>query len=292
MTTPQGVPPEGASPGGAPSEGVASEGVASEGVRCEVTGGGVLRVTLARPDNANALRGQEVAVLIRALEDAAAGGEVRAVLLRAEGRNFCGGADLVAANAPGGERPPLGGMIRRLGASAHRLVRTLWELPVPTVAAVQGRAAGLGLHLALACDFVVAAETAAFSEPFARRGFTADSGATFLLPRLVGVARAKRMLLRGEVVPAPRALDWGLIGDVVPEAELAGTAEDLAAELAAGPTLVHGLVKALISDHLTADLPRALDAEARTVELSLRGADFREGIRAFLERRDPAFTGR
>ncbi|MFA1538146.1 enoyl-CoA hydratase-related protein [Actinomadura monticuli] len=264
---------------------------APDGVRCEVAGG-VLRVTLARPDKANALRSEDIAALLRALEDAAAGGAVRAVLLRGEGRNFCGGADLAAANAQGGDRPPLGAMIRNLSASAHRLVRTLWELPVPAVAAVQGRAAGLGLHLALACDFVVAADTAAFSEPFARRGFTADSGATFLLPRLIGVARAKQMLIRGTVVPAPRALEWGLIADVVPADDLAGAAEELAAELAAGPTLVHGLTKALISDHLGADLPRALDAEARTVELSLRGEDFREGIRAFLGRRDPAFTGR
>ncbi|TDC72023.1 enoyl-CoA hydratase [Actinomadura sp. GC306] len=270
----------------------APEAGPADGVRCEVAGG-VLHVTLARPDRANALRGGDMGVLLRALEDAAAGGAVRAVLLRGEGRNFCGGADLVAANAPGGgERPPLGAMIRNLSATAHRLVRTLWELPVPTVAAVQGRAAGLGLHLALACDFVVAADTAAFSEPFARRGFTADSGGTFLLPRLVGIARAKQMLIRGAVVPAARALEWGLIGEVVPADELAGTARDLAAELAAGPTLVHGLTKALISEHLSADLPRALDAEARTVELSLRGEDFKEGIRAFLGRRAPAFTGR
>ncbi|WP_207945811.1 enoyl-CoA hydratase-related protein [Actinomadura sp. 7K534] len=272
-------------------DGAAEDGAAADGVRCEVTGG-VLRVTLARPDRANALRGQDMGVLLRALEDAAAGGAVRAVLLRGEGRNFCGGADLVAANVPGGERPPLGAMIRNLSATAHRLVRTLWDLPVPSVAAVQGRAAGLGLHLALACDFVVAADTAAFSEPFAQRGFTADSGGTFLLPRLIGVARAKQMLIRGAVVPAPRALEWGLIGEVVPADELAAAAGDLAAELAAGPTLVHGLTKALISEHLTADLPRALDAEARTVELSLRGEDFKEGVRAFLGRRAPLFTGR
>ncbi|WP_395109899.1 enoyl-CoA hydratase/isomerase family protein [Actinomadura sp. SCN-SB] len=261
------------------------------GVRHEVTGA-VLRLTLARPGKANALRTEDMTVLLRALEDAAAGGTVRAVLLRAEGRNFCGGADLVTANVPGGERPPLGAMIRGLASVSHRLVQTLWDLPVPAVAAVQGRATGLGLHLALACDFVVAAETATFSEPFAQRGFTADSGATYLLPRLIGIARAKQMLIRGVVVPAPQALDWGLIGDVVPEAELAGAAEELATELAAGPTLVHGLTKALISDHLIADLPRALAAEARTVELSLRGEDFKEGIRAFLGRRAPAFTGR
>jgi 2-(1,2-epoxy-1,2-dihydrophenyl)acetyl-CoA isomerase len=157
---------------------------------------------------------------------------------------------------------------------------------------VQGSAIGLGLHLALACDFVVAGESSRFREPFARRGFCPDSGATYLLPRLVGVARAKQMLMRGTVVRAGQALDWGLVAEVVPDGELSGAAEAIATELAAGPTFVHGLTKTLISDHLTSDLPRALAAEARGVELTLRGEDFKEGIHAFLEHRPPVFTGR
>jgi 2-(1,2-epoxy-1,2-dihydrophenyl)acetyl-CoA isomerase len=261
------------------------------GIRSAVDGG-VLRITLARPGKANALRREDMTALLDVLEDAAAGGDVRAVLIDAEGRNFCAGADLVTANAPGGEKPPLGSMIRSLAATAHRLIQTLWDFPAPTIAAVQGRAAALGLNIALATDFIVAADTASFAHPFAQRGFSADSGATYLLPRLIGVARAKRMLIRGKVVPAPQALEWGLIGDLVPPDELAGAADALAAELAAGPTLVHALTKALVSDHLTSDLPRALAAEARTVELSLRGDDFKEGVRAFLGRRTPVFTGR
>jgi 2-(1,2-epoxy-1,2-dihydrophenyl)acetyl-CoA isomerase len=261
------------------------------GVRSALTGD-VLRITLARPEKANALRSEDMTALLDVLEEAAASGDVRAVRIDAEGRNFCAGADLVAANAPGGGKPPLGSMIRSLAATAHRLIQTLWDFPAPTVVAVQGRAAALGLNLALAADFVVAADTASFAHPFAQRGFTADSGATYLLPRLIGVARAKRMLMRGTIVPAPQALEWGLIGDVVPAADLPEAAEALAAELAAGPTLVHALTKALVSDHLTSDLPRALAAEARTVELSLRGDDFKEGVRAFLGRRAPVFTGR
>ncbi|MWA03023.1 enoyl-CoA hydratase [Actinomadura sp. LD22] len=261
------------------------------GVRSALTEG-VLRITLARPGKANALRREDMTALLDVLERAAASGDVRAVLIDAEGRNFCAGADLVTANAPGAGKPPLGSMIRSLAATAHRLIQTLWDFPAPTVAAVQGRAAALGLNIALATDFVVAADTASFAHPFAQRGFTADSGATYLLPRLIGVARAKRMLIRGTVVPAPQALEWGLIGDVVQAEELPGAAEALAVELAAGPTLVHALTKALVSDHLTSDLPRALAAEARTVELSLRGDDFKEGVRAFLGRRAPAFTGR
>ncbi|MER6808183.1 enoyl-CoA hydratase-related protein [Spirillospora sp. NPDC000708] len=252
----------------------------------------MLRITLARREKANALRREEMTVLLEILERAAASGDVRAVLIDAEGRNFCAGADLVTANAPSGGKPPLGSMIRSLNATAHRLIQTLWDFPAPTVAAVQGRAAALGLNIALATDFVVAAETASFAHPFAQRGFSADSGATYLLPRLIGVARAKRMLMRGTIISAPQALEWGLIGDVVPAEDLPGVAESLTAELAAGPTLVHALTKTLVSEHLTSDLPRALAAEARTVELSLRGDDFKEGVRAFLGRRAPAFTGR
>ncbi|TDC55940.1 enoyl-CoA hydratase [Actinomadura sp. KC345] len=263
----------------------------TEGPRCQTDEHGVLRITLARPEKANALRRSDVTALLAALEPVASGREIRAVLIDAEGRHFCGGADLVAANPPGSPRPALGDMTRNLATAAHRLVRMLWELPIPTVAAVQGNAVGLGLHLALACDFVIAGREAIFSEPFTRRGFCPDSGATYLLPRLIGVARAKQMLMRGIAVPADQALDWGMVGQVVPDADLAGTAEALAVELAAGPTFVHGLTKTLISDHLTADLPRALTAEAHAVELSLRGEDFREGIRAFLERRPPVFSG-
>ncbi|SEG88590.1 2-(1,2-epoxy-1,2-dihydrophenyl)acetyl-CoA isomerase [Thermomonospora echinospora] len=258
--------------------------------RCEISGD-LLRITLARPDKANAMRGRDMAVVLEALEAVAAGRTARAVLIEGEGRNFCAGADLVSANPPGGDRPPIGTMVRSLNTVAHRVIQTLWDLPVPTVAAVQGRAAAFGLNLALATDFVVAAESATFGYPFAQRGFTADSGATYLLPRLIGVARAKQMLIRGTVVTAPRALEWGLIGEVVPDGELTEAAARLAVELAAGPTFVHGLTKAMISDHLTSDLPRALAAEARTVELSLRGDDFKEGIRAFLGRRPPRFTG-
>jgi 2-(1,2-epoxy-1,2-dihydrophenyl)acetyl-CoA isomerase len=256
------------------------------GVRTEHTGD-VLHVVLDRPEKGNALRHADMTAVLEAV--ATAVGTVRAILIRSDGRHFCTGADLTAPDRT--ERPPIGHQMRGLHDTAHRLIQVLWDCPLPTVAAVHGRAAGLGLHLALATDFVVAATTATFSEPFAERGFTPDSGATYLLPRLIGISRAKTMLLRGEVIDAPTALDWGMISETVPEDRLAGAAARLAADLAAGPTFSLGLAKAMIHGHTTATLSEALSDEAVNVELSIRSADFKEGIRAFRAKRPPDFTG-
>lgn len=253
------------------------------------TDDGVLVVTIDRADRGNALRGQDMTALADAIADAARHQTARAVLIRANGKHFCTGADL-SADARG-ERQSIGGQMRNLPHTANKLVRTLWDVPLPVVAAVQGRAMGLGLHVALASDFVVAAESAVFQEPFADIGFSGDSGATFLLTRLVGVARAKELLLRAKPVTAPTALAWGLIGEVCADGAVDTTARALATELAAGPTFSLGLSKRLLHRHLTAQIDEALEAEAAAVELSIRSDDFKTGIRSFGSKERPPFTG-
>lgn len=254
----------------------------SAGVRTEHTGD-VLHVVLDRPEKGNALRHGDMRAVLDAV--ATAPGTARALLIRSGGRHFCSGADLGAPDRT--ERPPIGHQMRSLHDTAHRLIQVLWDCPLPTVAAVHGRATGLGLHLALATDFVVATTTATFSEPFAQRGFTPDSGATYLLPRLIGIARAKALLLRGQVIDAPTAVDWGLISETTPEDQLADTAADLATR----PTFSLGLAKTMIHNHTSTTLPETLSNEAVNVELSIHTTDFKEGIRAFLAKRNPDFTG-
>jgi 2-(1,2-epoxy-1,2-dihydrophenyl)acetyl-CoA isomerase len=189
------------------------------------------------------------------------------------------------------ERPVNGHMLRSLGAGHHRLVRSVFECRLPVVAAVQGTARAAGLHLALATDFVIAGESATFCDPFTDRGFSVDSGGSWLLPRMIGLTRAKHFLYMAEPIDAPTALAWGLIHDVVPDAELDAVARRRAAALAARPTQALAATKRLLHDNATTGLSQALHAEAMAVELTLRSNDFKEGMRAFFDRRSPDFDG-
>jgi 2-(1,2-epoxy-1,2-dihydrophenyl)acetyl-CoA isomerase len=166
---------------------------------------GVLRICLDRPERKNALGVEVIRRIIGALEDAALDDSVRAVLIRSTGEDFCAGADWVASNTKGGPRPRTGSIQRRTPLQAHRLIELLVEVQLPVVCAVRGWAAGLGCQIALAADFTVASESSRFWEPFLDRGFSPDSGATWLLPRLVGVARAKELLLLGRKLSGAEA---------------------------------------------------------------------------------------
>lgn len=254
--------------------------------------GGVLRITIDRPDRKGSLDPVAVRRIVDTLEAAATDDALRVVVLTSAGSDFCSGADWVASNAPQGQKPRPGNLQRRTALQAHRLIAVLQEIQLPVVCAVRGWAAGLGCQIALAADFTIAADEARFWLPFTKRGFTPDSGATWLLPRLVGIARAKEMLLLGRPISGSDAAAWGLVHRAVPEGELDAALDELVTELEASATVALGLTKRCIHAALDGTIGDAMEAEAMALELSSRTADFREGLAAFKDRRDPTFEGR
>lgn len=269
-----------------------ADAAAAEGSVAVHRQGAVLRLTLDRPSRRNALTQLMIATLVDALTAAASDDSLRAVHIVGAGDDFCAGADWVAVNDPGGPRPRAGDLVRRIPHAAHRVIELVAGIQLPVVCSVRGWAVGFGCNLALAADFTVAAADAVFWEPFVERGFSPDSGSTWLLARLVGLARARRMLLLGEKVGGHDAADWGLIHRAVGGAELDDAAEELVGRLAAGPTAALGLAKQALSFGQHATLSQSLTQELFNLELSCRTSDFKEGLEAFRQRRDPDFRGR
>jgi 2-(1,2-epoxy-1,2-dihydrophenyl)acetyl-CoA isomerase len=253
---------------------------------------GVLRLVLDRPDKRNAIDDAMMAGLIDALAGANTDESVRCILLTGAGDHFCGGADIVARNSPTGERPRVGSIQRRVPSLAHRLIPLVTEVQVPVVCAVRGWCVGIGLHLAAAADFTVTAEDATFWEPFAQRGFTPDSGGTWLLPRRIGMVRARELLLLGRRLTGAEAAGWRLVHAAVAADAVEAEAERLIAQLAGGATVALGLTKWLLHRGEDAELGVHLADEAFALELSSRSEDFREGLSAFREKRSPEFKGR
>jgi len=255
--------------------------------------GSTLRVTLDKADRRNAIDDVMMRGLVDTFTAAATDEQVRVIVLAGAGNHFCGGADIVARNAPkDAPRPRAGAIQRRLPTQAHRLIPLVCEIQVPVVCKVQGFAAGIGFSLALAADFTVAADDARLWEPFAQRGFTADSGATWLLPRRVGEVRARELLLLGRELSGADAALWGAVHASVPAAELDGAVDELAQRLESGPTVTLGLMKWLLHAGRDTTLDQHLRNEGFAMELSSRAEDFREGLAAFREKRDPKFTGK
>ncbi|MFJ9118061.1 enoyl-CoA hydratase/isomerase family protein [Streptomyces sp. NPDC102394] len=251
---------------------------------------GVARLTLNRPEALNALTPDQRELLVELLAGASADPDVRAVVLTGTGRGFCAGADL-RGGAAGGERVA-GDVARLIRTGAQRLIAAVLDCEKPVIAAVNGTAAGLGAHLALACDLVLAAESARFIEVFVRRGLVPDGGGAYLLPRLVGPQRAKELMFFGDALSAADAERVGLVNRVVPDAELDKTAREWAARLAAGPTRALALTKQLVNASLDGDRAAAFAAEAAAQEINMTTADAQEGVRSFVERRSPEYRGR
>ncbi|WP_416971546.1 enoyl-CoA hydratase/isomerase family protein [Streptomyces sp. 4F14] len=247
------------------------------------------RLTLNRPEALNALTPSQRDAIIGRLEDASADPAVRVVVLTGTGRGFCAGADL--RGGPTKEVLP-GDVSRTLRVGAQRLVAAVLDCEKPVIAAVNGTAAGLGAHLAFACDLVLAAESARFIEVFVRRGLVPDAGGAYLLPRLIGPHRAKELMFFGDSLAAPEAERLGLVNRVVPDGELAKAAQEWAARLATAPTRSLALTKQLLNASLDSDRTTAFAAEAAAQEINMTTADAREGLRAFVERRSPVFRGR
>lgn len=248
--------------------------------------GAVGQITLDRPARYNACTERLLDELLRLLAEEAADDAVRAVVLTGAGRGFCAGADLWEVGRAEDVDLRLG---LELGGA---VVATIRDLPKPVLAAVNGPAAGAGVPLALACDLVLAARSAAFSLAFVHVGLTLDCGASALVPAAVGRARAFQLALLGEPLPAAEALSWGLVNAVYDDAALLPAAEALAQRLAAGPTRAYAATKQALNAASCGLLADAIAHENRLQDRLTRTSDAREGIAAFRQRRPAAFTGR
>jgi 2-(1,2-epoxy-1,2-dihydrophenyl)acetyl-CoA isomerase len=264
----------------------------------DVTPEGVAWLTLNRPQAGNAITPPQRDRIIALLEAASGDQRVRAVVLTAAGtRHFCTGADLSSSAGPDAPLPegaperPAGTVARAISGGAQRLIAAVLDCEKPVIAAVNGTAAGVGCHLAYACDLILAADSAKFIEVFVRRGLVVDGGGAYLLARLIGPQRAKELIFFGDDLPAAEAHRMGLVNRVVPAGELPAAAADWAARLAAGPTIALGLGKRLVNRSLDGDRSASLAEEAMAAEINMTSADGQEGIRAFAERRKPVFRG-
>jgi 2-(1,2-epoxy-1,2-dihydrophenyl)acetyl-CoA isomerase len=259
--------------------------MAYEHIRLEHSPAAVATITIARPDRLNALSGQTVDELRAAVEEAGSSG-ARCLLLTGEGRGFSSGADLASGGGPPDD----------VGASLEKhfnpLVEAIFALPIPVVAAVNGPCAGAGCSLALSADIVVAARSAYFLQAFVNIGLIPDAGATWLLPRLAGRARAMEMMMLGERVPAEQALQWGLVSRVVDDEALQSEAVALATRLAQGPTVALGLIRKLARESGDIPLSQALAAERAAQREAGRTQDFRGAVMAFLQKQQARFEGR
>ena len=253
-------------------------------IHLEQSPAAVATITLNRPDSLNALSGAMLGELRTAVESLPGSG-ARCLLLTGEGRGFSSGADL----AGGGDLPEdVGDALERY---YNPLLEALFDLPIPFVAAVNGPAAGAGCSLALAADIVIAARSAYFLQAFVNIGLIPDAGATWLLPRLAGRARAMEMMMLGERIPAEQALEWGMIARVVEDEVLAEEAMVLAARLAQGPTVALGLIRQLARNSGSLPLAEALGAERVAQRTAGETDDFKSAVVAFLQKRQPRFEG-
>ena len=248
--------------------------------------GPIARITLNRPDRLNSFTAQ----MHEEVRDALANlGEARIVVLTGSGRGFCAGQDLNDRAVAPGETVDLGETVTECW---NPLIRTLTSLPQPVIARVNGVAAGAGANIALACDIVIAAKSAKFIQSFSAIGLIPDSGGTWVLPRLVGQARALGLALTGEPLPAETAADWGLIWKAVDDEALDGEVDAIANKLASLPPLGLAAIKEMIRTSWQYSLDEELERQAGAMRRLGFTEDYREGVAAFLEKRSPKFIGK
>ncbi len=250
---------------------------------------GVVTVTMNRPARKNAANGVMWRELLATFDDVATDRNDRVMVMTGAGDAFCSGADLGSSSDVAG-RPgdPYLVQMRALGDVAMRLHR----FPKPTIAKVGGVAAGAGMSLALGCDLVVASDTARFSEIFSKRGLSVDFGSSWLLPRMIGLHRAKELAFFADIINADQAAEFGLVNRVVPAADLDGFVDGWAKRLAAGPPLALSMTKSLLNNSFAASMDEALEDEARAQSVNFASADTAEAISAFVHKREPRFEGR
>lgn len=262
----------------------AMESKALETLLVDAAANGVVTVTMNRPARKNAADGVMWDELRDTWTEIGLDPDVRCVVMTGAGDAFCSGADLGGQDSGRNQLQSMN-MI-------HMTVQALHNIMVPVIAKVNGVAAGAGMNMALACDLIVASDQARFSEIFAKRGLTVDFGGTWILPRLVGLHKAKELAFFAEIISAKEAAELGLVNKVVPHAELDAAVADWADRLAAGPPLALAMTKRLLTLNATADRPTALEGEGLAQTVNFSTADTREAVEAFLEKREPQFKGR
>jgi 2-(1,2-epoxy-1,2-dihydrophenyl)acetyl-CoA isomerase len=252
----------------------------------------VLWITLNRPEMMGAMSNDMRAAILERVYAARTDLDVRAVVITGRGKGFCSGADL---SRPAGAPEPVrtvGGTRETLRTGMQVLLKAIWELEKPVIAAVNGTAAGLGAHLAFVCDLIIAAEGARFIEVFVRRGIGMDAVGGFLLPRVMPLAKAKELVFFGDALTAEDALPLGIVNKVVPADQLEATAREWAERVAQGPTFAIGASKRLLNRGTETGLESCLEREADLQSLVVGSEDAEEGMKAFRERRTPTFRGR
>jgi 2-(1,2-epoxy-1,2-dihydrophenyl)acetyl-CoA isomerase len=254
--------------------------------------GAAATIELNRPQALNAWNAQLGADLLSAVRDCAGDETVRAIVITGAGRGFSSGADL--RDVSGGKTTPDGhpDVYATLTERYHPIMKEIREVPKPVLAAVNGPAVGIGCSLALCCDLILAAESAYFLLAFVNIGLVPDGGSSVFVPTRVGMARAMELSMLGERLPAPRALEWGLINRVVPDDTLTRETAELAARLANGPTRSYAGAKRQLNAWLYARMDEQLDLEARLQQESVGSEDFVEGVTAFAQKREARFSGR
>ncbi|MFM8970802.1 MAG: enoyl-CoA hydratase [Actinomycetota bacterium] len=246
----------------------------------------IATVTINRPQRKNAVTGDMWAQLAETFRSLSADSDVRCVVITGAGGEFCSGADLSARSASGKQ-------VHQLAAMRHvnDAALSLHRMPQPTIAKVRGVAVGAGCNMALGCDLVVASETARFSEIFAKRGLSVDFGGSWLLPRRVGLHRAKELALFGDIVSAADAREMGLVNRVLPDGELDAFVDGWAKRLAAGPPIALALTKRMLNNAMNVTMEEALDDEGAAQTVNFGTKDTLEAMEAFMQKREPKFKG-